>query len=590
MYILGISAYYHDSAAALLKDGVIIAAAQEERFTRKKHDSGFPEKAARYCLEVAGIEADAIDYLVFYDKPLLKFERILATSFSTFPKSFPPFIKAIPLWLHEKLWLPQDMKKKLGYEGEILFTEHHQSHAASAYFVSPWDEAAVLTTDGVGEFATTTMATGKGNKLEIYKEIHFPHSLGLLYSALTYYLGFKVNSAEYKVMGLAPYGRPVYYDKMMKELIDLKEDGSFAMNMKYFSYDYGLRMTNKNFDNLFGAPAREAESGKLSQREMDIAASVQKVTEEVMLRLARTIRKETGMKYLCMAGGVALNCVSNGRLLRESGFDDIFVQPAAGDAGAALGAAYFAWNALLDNPKTYTLPHSYWGPEYSDTEIERTLHADEFKEDGIIYKKYDTSELLKKTAELIDKQGVIGWFQGRMEFGPRALGARSIIADPRNPENRDVVNMKIKFRESFRPFAPSVLAEHCSEYFELEHESPYMLMVAQVKEDKRTIPAVTHVDGSARIQTVTEKQNPLYYGLIKAFYDLTGCPLIINTSFNVRSEPIVMTPRDAYLCFMRTNMDHLVMGNYILSKTDFPKEVTERYLNDKEWMKEHELD
>jgi len=589
MNILGISAYYHDSAATLLQDGKIVAAAQEERFTRKKHDPAFPINACNYCLETAGITVEDIDYLVFYDKPLLKFERILSTYMATFPKSFPSFVKAIPLWLHEKLWLPQDMQKKLGYEGEILFTEHHQSHAASSYLVCPWDEAAILVADGVGEFATTTIATGKGNKIEILEEINFPHSLGLLYSAFTYYLGFKVNSAEYKVMGLAPYGEPKYYDLIMDNLIHVKEDGSFKMNMKYFAYDYGLRMTNKHFDKLFGAPARKSESGKLDQREMDLAASVQKVTEEIMLRLCKTIKKKTGMKYLCLAGGVALNCVSNGRILRESGFEDIFVQPAAGDAGGALGAAYFVHNCLLDNPKTYTLPNSYWGPESSNEEIQAFLDEDK-RNDGITYEKLDDDALATKCAKLIDEQGVMGWFQGRMEFGPRALGGRSIIADPRNPENRDVVNMKIKFRESFRPFAPSVLREKCEDYFELKHESPYMLLVAQVREDNRTIPAVTHVDGSARIQTVTPEQNPLYYKLIKAFDDLTGCPLIINTSFNVRSEPIVCTPEDAYLCFMRTNMDHLVMGNYLLSKKNFSEEVCKNYLDDKTWMDQHELD
>ncbi|MBF0273897.1 MAG: carbamoyltransferase [Nitrospinae bacterium] len=589
MNILGISAYYHDSAAALIQDGKLIAAAQEERFTRIKHDHSFPINACNFCLETAGIEVSDIDYLVFYDKPFIKFERILSTYIATFPYSFPSFVKAIPLWLHEKLWLPQDMKKKLGYEGEVLFTEHHQSHAGSSYLVSPWDEAAILTTDGVGEFATTTLAVGKGNKIEILDEIHFPHSLGLLYTAFTYYLGFKVNSAEYKVMGLAPYGKPEYYDLIMNELIHVKDDGSFKMNMKYFGYDYGLRMTNSNFDKLFGGPPRKSEEGKLTQREYDLAMSVQKVTEEIVLKLCNTLQKKTGLKQLCLAGGVALNCVSNGRLLRESDFDDVFVQPASGDAGGAVGAAYFVYNSLLDNPKEYTLPHSYFGPEFSNDEIGKFLDKDEFNDD-IKYEKLDDDALVKKVAQLIDEQGVIGWFQGRMEFGPRALGNRSIIADPRNPENRDIVNIKIKFRESFRPFAPSVLRENCSDYFELDYDSPYMLLVAQVKENNRTIPAVTHVDGSARIQTVTEEQNPLYYKLIKAFNDLTGCPVIINTSFNVRSEPIVCTPKDAYLCFMRTNMDHLVLGNYLLSKKDFKEELLKNYLEDKSWMEQHELD
>ncbi|MDP3940230.1 MAG: carbamoyltransferase [Deltaproteobacteria bacterium] len=579
MHILGISAFYHDSAACLLRDGEIVAAASEERFTRKKHDSDFPEHAVNFVLREAGIGVGDLDYVGFYDKPLVKFERIVTTYLSTFPRSFRSFSKAIPLWLGEKLWTRHNIKRDLEFEGEVLFIQHHQSHAASAFMVSPFEEAAVLTVDGVGEWATASYGLGKGNKLELFKEIRFPHSLGLLYSAFTYYLGFKVNSAEYKVMGAAPYGKPVYYDLIMDELLTLREDGSFKLNMKYFAYDYGLRMTNRRFDKLFGGPPREPET-RLEQRHWDLAASVQKVTEEVVLRMARHLHEVTGQENLCMAGGVALNCVANGRLLREGPFKRLFVQPAAGDAGGALGVASFIYHHILDHERKWVMPHAYWGPGYSTDEIRSYL-----VDNGIKHHELDREELVKRTARLIADQNVVGWFHGRMEFGPRALGNRSILADARNPDNKDVVNHKIKFRESFRPFAPSVLRERCADYFELDSESPYMLIVAQVRPDKREIPSVTHLDGSARIQTVAREQNPLYYDLIKAFDDLTGCPVIINTSFNVRGEPIVCTPADAYLCFMRTNMDHLVLDRFLLDKKEM-----EPLREDVDWRTQFELD
>ncbi|MFQ5458401.1 MAG: carbamoyltransferase [Myxococcota bacterium] len=579
MNVLGISAFYHDSAACLLRDGEVIAAASEERFTRKKHDSAFPENAINYVLRAGGVSVGDLDYVGFYDKPLVKFERIVTTYLSTFPRSFRSFSKAIPLWLGEKLWTRHNIRRDLDYEGEVLFIEHHQSHAASAFMVSPFEEAAVLTIDGVGEWATASYGVGKGNKLDLFKEIRFPHSLGLLYSAFTYYLGFKVNSAEYKVMGAAPYGRPIYYDLIMDELIRLRDDGSFKLNMKYFAYDYGLTMTNKKFDQLFGGPPREPET-RLEQKHWDISASVQKVTEEVVLRMARHLHAETGQENLCMAGGVALNCVANGRLQREGPFKRIFVQPAAGDAGGAVGVASFIYHQLLDNPRTWVWPHAYWGPAYSTDEIRAYLQKSDIK-----CHELERDALLRKTASLIAGQNVVGWFQGRMEFGPRSLGNRSILADARNPDNKDVVNLKIKFRESFRPFAPSVLADRCSEYFELQGESPYMLIVDQVKPEKRTIPSVTHADGSARIQTVTREQNPLFHDLIKAFDGETGCPVIINTSFNVRGEPIVCTPADAYLCFMRTNMDYLVLDRFLLDKKEM-KPLRE----DVDWREQFELD
>jgi len=561
MYILGISCYYHDAAAALLKDGEIIAAAQEERFTRKKHDQDFPINAIRYCLKEGGITASDLDYVGFYDKPFIKFERILSTYLATFPKSLRSFLKALPLWLRQKLWIPSTIKHELDYHGEVLMIEHHMSHAASAFLVSPFEEAAIITVDGVGEWATSTIGRGKGRDIELFREVRFPHSLGLLYSAVTYYLGFKVNSAEYKVMGLAPYGEPKYYDQM-RELIHYQDDGSFKMNMKYFSYDYGLTMTNARFNKLLGRPVREAE-GKIEQFHKDVAASAQKVTEEIVLGMARFAHEQTGSKNLCMAGGVALNCVANGKVLRETPFENIFIQPAAGDAGGAVGVATYLYHTVLDNDRKWTWGHAYLGPEYSSDEIRSYL-----EKGGVKFAELSESELLDKVADDIVAQKVIGWYQGRMEFGPRALGNRSIIADARNPENKDVVNMKIKFRESFRPFAPTVLEEKVSDWFELDQPSPYMLLVAQVREDKREIPSVTHVDGSARIQTVNRDDNPRYYDLIRRFEDKTDCPVIINTSFNVRGEPIVCTPHEAYLCFMRTNMDVLVLDRFYMVKED----------------------
>jgi len=576
LYILGISSFYHDAAAALLKDGEIIAAAQEERFTRKKHDFEFPIHAIRYCLREAGIGASDLDEVGFYDKPLLKFERILLTYLGTFPKSFPSFLKAMPVWLRRKLWVPSLIRRELGYRGEIFFTEHHQSHAASAFLVSPFEEAAILTIDGVGEWATATYGVGRDRRIEILKEIRFPHSLGLFYSAITYYLGFKVNSAEYKVMGLAPYGEPVYYEKM-RELIDIKDDGSFWMNMKYFAYDYGLRMTNGRFDRLFGRPPRKPES-TVDQFHMDIAASAQKVTEEIVLKMANHLYEQTRLPNLCMAGGVALNCVANGRVLRETPFKNIFVQPAAGDAGGAVGVASFIYHSILNRPRHFVWKHAYLGPGFSTEEIRQYLLGR-----GVRFRQYDREALLKATAQLIARQNIIGWFQGRMEFGPRALGNRSILADPRRAENKDRVNAKIKFRESFRPFAPAVLLEKAPEYFELDVPSPYMLLVAPVRNDK--IPAVTHVDGSARIQTVSREENPLFYDLIREFEKLTGCPVLLNTSFNLRGEPIVCTPQEAYLCFMRSGLDYLVMDRFILDKREMPPLKEEI-----PWQKQFELD
>jgi carbamoyltransferase len=578
MYILGISCYYHDSAAALLKDGVIIAAAQEERFTRIRHDQDFPTQAIKYCLKEAGITMEQVDYVGFYDKPMIKFERILQTYLATWPKSYPSFMKSVPLWLRKKLWIPSMIKKELGYDGEVLMVEHHLSHAASSFLVSPYDEAAIVTVDGVGEWATSTICKGVGNDITILKEIRFPHSLGLLYSAYTYYLGFKVNSAEYKVMGLAPYGEPKYVDQV-KETISYNEDGSFKMNMKYFSYDYGLEMTNRKFEELFGQPKREPES-KLEQFHKDVAMSVQVVTEEIVLRMVRHAHELTGSKNLCMAGGVALNCVANGRVVKETPYKDVFIQPAAGDAGGAVGVATYIYHTVLGNERKWTWEHAYLGPEYKTDEIRSFLD-----ENGIVYREFDEDGMLDATVQALVDQKTIGWFQGRMEFGPRALGARSIIADARNPENKTVVNLKIKFRESFRPFAPSVLEEKCSEWFELDIPSPYMLLVADVREGKRTIPAVTHVDQSARIQTVNEKEHARYYKLIKRFDEKTGCPVIINTSFNVRGEPIVCKPDEAYTCFMRTNMDVLVLDKFVMYKQD-----QKPFDDNVDWQKQFALD
>ena len=592
--ILGISAYYHDSAAALVVDGRIVAAAQEERFTRKKHDHRFPQNAIDSCLAQARLSPEQIDYVGFYDKPLLKFERLLETYVSFAPAGFRSFISAMPIWLKEKLYLSREMRRGLKgrYTKRFVFTEHHESHAASAFFPSPFDEAAVLTLDGVGEWDTASLGTGRGNKIDITHVMRFPHSLGLLYSAFTYFTGFRVNSGEYKLMGLAPYGEPVFYDLIMKNLIDLKEDGSFRMDQSYFNYCQGLTMTNDKFARLFGGPPRPPED-RVTQREMDLAASIQKVTEEVVLRTGRHVHKLTGMKKLCMAGGVALNCVANGRLLREGPFDEIFVQPAAGDAGGALGTALFIWHQLLGNRRVPqprdAQAGSLLGPAVGEDEIRRFL--DERK---VPYRYYATDEeLCDAVADIINSERVVGWVQGRMEFGPRALGCRSILGDPRSEKMQTLMNVKIKFRESFRPFAPSVLEERVDEYFDMRprEQSPYMLMVAPVKESKRlavngeasglfgidklklkrsVVPAITHVDYSARVQTVDADRHGRYHKLLQAFARKTGCPLMINTSFNVRGEPIVCTPQDAYRCFMGTNMDCLVLEKFVLLRTEQP--------------------
>lgn len=612
MNILGISAYYHDSAAALIIDGRITAAAQEERFSRKKQDSRFPAHAVEYCLREAGLELADIDYCVFYDKPFIKFERLLETYLAYAPNGFRSFVAAMPVWLKEKLFLKDLLKKELARIGDcnktatpkLLFTEHHQSHAAAAFFPSPFESAAVLCMDGVGEWATTSVWLGAHNTLTPQWEIDFPHSLGLLYSAFTYFAGFKVNSGEYKLMGLAPYGEPKYVDLILEKLLSLKPDGTFRMDMRYFNYANGLTMTNKRFDGLFGGPPRKPES-PVTQREMDLAASIQLVTEEVVLRLARTVHRETGARNLCLAGGVALNCVANGRLLREGPFDEIWVQPAAGDAGGALGAAMSIWHEYLGNERSTVesdkMAGSYLGPRYSDAEIRAYLDST-----GAIYEHLDEASLVARTATVLAQENVVGWFQGRMEFGPRALGCRSIIGDPRSQTMQSVMNLKIKYRESFRPFAPSVLAERVTEYFDLDKPSPYMLMVAPVNEHLRLamsdeqeqlfgieklnlprsqIPAVTHVDYSARIQTVHAETNPRYHKLIKAFDAQGGCPLIVNTSFNVRGEPIVCTPEDAYRCFMRTEMDYLVLENFIMAKSKQPP-----WEHTDDWQQEFELD
>ena len=605
MYILGISAYYHDSAACLVKDGEIVAAAQEERFTRKKHDYNFPTNAVNFCLNYAGIKSGDLSYVSFYDKPFLKFERLLETYLTYAPIGIKSFIKAIPLWINQKLWMKELIKKELGYEGQVLFPEHHESHAASAFYASPFQEAAFLTIDGVGEWTTTSFGVGKNNKLNIIADIKFPHSIGLLYSAFTYYTGFKVNSGEYKVMGLAPYGEPKYVDSIYDKLLDLKEDGSFKMNMEYFDYCAGLTMTNKKFDKLFGGPPRKPES-KLTQKEMDLARSVQDVTEEVMIRITKNIKKETGQKYLCLAGGVALNCVANGKILRENIFEDIWIQPAAGDAGGALGAALFTWYQYLDNEriadnKNDSQKGSYLGPGFSAEVIKEFLVSN-----NINYELLNDSQIADKISDLINEENVIGWFQGRMEFGPRALGARTIIGDARSSKMQSKMNLKIKFRESFRPFAPSVIEEKISDYFEIDRPSPYMLLVADVKKEKQKlmsenekelfgidklnivrsdIPAVTHVDYSARIQSVNKNTNPLYHETISKFNEKYGCGVIVNTSFNVRGEPIVCNPEEAYKCFMRTDMDYLIMGNYLLNKKE-----QKPLAGDEDWKKEFQLD
>ena len=611
-HILGLSAYYHDSAAALVSDGKIIAAAQEERFTRKKHDAGFPTQAIRYCLAEAGLAFNAIDQVVFYDKPLVKFERLLETYIATTPRGFPSFLAAMPIWLKEKLYLKTVIRRELAAIGEcekkalpsLLFAEHHQSHAASAFFPSPFPEAAVLCMDGVGEWATTTVWHGKDNRVHPLWQIDFPHSLGLLYSAFTYFTGFKVNSGEYKLMGLAPYGVPRYTELILDNLIDVKLDGTFRLAMEYFDYATGLRMTNDRFSELFRRGPRAPES-PLTQDEMDIAASIQVVTEDIVLRLAQTIHAETGLKNLCLAGGVALNCVANGRLLREGPFEELWIQPAAGDAGGALGCALATWHEYLDQPRSCdtqdAMQGAYLGPAFTDAEARESLESV-----GAVYNTLEASELYSSVAELLAKGNVVGWFQGRMEFGPRALGARSIIGDPRNIKMQSVMNLKIKYRESFRPFAPAVLAERIADYFEQAEDSPYMLLVANVREmlrkqvsveddqlfgiDKLNVlrselPAITHIDYSARIQSVHKETNPQFHALLSAFDQLTGCGVVVNTSFNVRGEPIVCTPLDAYRCFMRTEMDSLVIGNMVFAKMDQPV-----WNEEGDWRETFELD
>jgi carbamoyltransferase len=605
VWILGISAYYHDSAACLLRDGEIVAAAQEERFTRVKGDAAFPARAAAYCLEAGGIGVGDLAFVGFYDKPLLKFERILETYLAIAPAGIRSFVKAGPLWIKEKLYTDRELRTALGYEGPLLYAEHHESHAASAFFPSPFEEAAILTMDGVGEWATASIGVGRRAEIELIRELRWPDSLGLLYSAFTYYTGFKVNSGEYKVMGLAPYGEPKYVDLIYRELLDLREDGSFRLNQKYFDYLGGLTMTNSAFDELFGGPPRVPET-HLTQREMDLARSVQVVCEEIMLRMARTAHRDTGLRRLCLAGGVALNCVGNGRVLREGPFEEIWIQPAAGDAGGALGVAQLIWHrhckgARRVQPGADGMQGAYLGPRYDEEQIRAFLESV-----GAPYERLDRDALLARTATLLAEEKVVGWFDGRMEFGPRALGSRSILGDPRSPRMQAQMNIKIKFREGFRPFAPSVLRDRLSEYFELDCDSPYMLLVAPVRADRRIamstehealwgidklnvprsdIPAVTHIDYSARIQTVNRETNPNYYDLIAEFERRTGCAVLVNTSFNVRGEPIVCTPADAYRCFMRTHLDYLVLWPFLLDKTRQPA-----WSEGTEWQQEFQLD
>jgi carbamoyltransferase len=610
VYTLGISAFYHDSAACILKDGKIVAAAQEERFTRKKHDYVFPRNAIQFCLKQAEISAEDINYISFYEKPYLKFDRLVKTYLSYAPRGFGSFITSMPLWFKEKLWMGNEICRELNFKGNISYPEHHQSHAASAFFPSPFNDSAFLIMDGVGEWATLSYGMGKGNKLEIIEEIRFPHSLGLLYSAFTFYAGFKVNSGEYKLMGLAPYGQPKYVDLIYQYLIDLKEDGSFSLNMDYFNYCTGFTMTNSKFHDLFGREPRKPES-EITQFDMDIAKSIQTVTEDVILKIAKHVFKVTKSKNLCLAGGVALNCVANGRLYSEGPFERIWVQPAAGDAGGALGAALFTWHNELNGAReanniSDSQNGSYLGTEYSDSDIEKFLIDKDIK-----YLKASRSDLSIKVAEIIASKNVVGWFNGRMEFGPRALGSRSILGDPRSPEMQSLMNHKIKFRESFRPFAPSILSKKVAEWFDLngkekrsDFSSPYMLIVGKVnknkllmpsnrnkngfdrlKEIRSKIPAVTHVDNSARIQTVHSETNELFYQVLLEFHKLTGCPVVINTSFNVRGEPIVESPEDAYKCFMRTEMDYLVLGSFILNKID-----QSPFVENENWMQEFTLD
>ena len=609
MHILGLSAFYHDSAACLIRDGEIVAAAQEERFTRKKHDHRFPESATAFCLREGGISPDHLDYIAFYDKPVLKFERLLQSYLAYAPKGLRSFLRAMPLWMHDKLWTRDLISKGCRSAAPIVFTEHHESHAASAFYPSPFKTAAILTIDGVGEWATSSYGRGQNHEIHLEAETHFPHSLGLLYSAFTYYTGFKVNSGEYKVMGLAPYGEPKYVPLILDKLVNLADDGSLRLNMEYFNYVDGLTMTNGAFSRLFGAPARQPET-LLTQREMDLARSIQEVTELCMLKMARHVHARTGEKNLCLAGGVALNCVGNGRLLREGPFEKIWVQPAAGDAGGAVGAALSAWHQYLDKPRdpdaqrgtqSDAMKGSYLGPAFASDDVAVELEAA-----GAVYRRLKRCCLLREVSQRLADGQVVGWFQGRMEFGPRALGNRSILGDPRSPRLQSIMNLKIKFRESFRPFAPSVLCERVGDYFDLDCESPYMLLVAPVREELRismsaeeqrlfgieklnvprsTIPAVTHVDYSARVQSVRHDDNPLYYDLIKTFEGLTGCPVLVNTSFNVRGEPIVCAPADAYRCFMRTGIDCLVLEDCLLDKREQPARP-----EDRSWEQEFQLD
>ncbi|MFT6905936.1 MAG: carbamoyltransferase [Oleiphilaceae bacterium] len=603
MHILGISAYYHDSAACMIKDGEVVAAAQEERFTRIKHDSSFPTSSILYCIDEAGIAFSEIDYVAFYDKPFLKFERLLETYLAFAPRGLKSFVKSMPIWVKDKLFqkstivreLSQLLGSQITWQDRLVFSEHHLSHAASAFFPSPFKDAAILTMDGVGEWTTTSLAIGKGNSISILKEIHFPHSLGLLYSAFTYYTGFKVNAGEYKVMGLAPYGQPIFVDTIKDHLIDIKEDGSFQLNMSYFDYCTGLHMTNSRFDKLFGGPPRAAES-EVTQKEMDLAASIQKVVEEVVLKLARSIAIETGQRNLCLAGGVALNCVANGALLRENLFDEVWIQPASGDCGGAIGAGLVVHHMMLEQPRIDrghcdSMKGTYLGPKYDELEIKKQL-----TQCGAKFHEMTDAELIDRTAGALASEKAVGWMSGRMEFGPRSLGARSILADPRSPSMQKNLNLKVKFRESFRPFAPSILREDLHNWFDLFCDSPYMLIVADVAEFKRvkvdetncvgidklklprsTIPAVTHVDGSARIQTVHKETNPRYHALISRFKELTGCPIVVNTSFNVRGEPIVCSPEDAFRCFMGTDLDVLVIENIYLLKEEQEAELHESY-------------
>ncbi|MBI5035853.1 carbamoyltransferase [Candidatus Micrarchaeota archaeon] len=580
MNVLGISCYYHDSAAALIKDGIVVAAAQEERFTRKKHDEAFPKNAIDYCLREGRITLDNVDCMVFYEKPFMKFDRIMEMFFHSAPSGVGMFLSAMPAWLKQKLWMEEDMRKQTGFRGEIKFTEHHLSHAASAFYASPFKRAAILTVDGVGEWATATMGTGsEDGSITMLREIRFPHSLGLLYSAFTAYLGFKVNSGEYKVMGLAPHGKPTYYDVIMDKLIDLKEDGSFRLNMDYFSFMTEFKTTNEKFNELFGGPPRTSET-EFNKKHYDLARSIQAVTEEVMLKMTNSLYDQTKEKYLCMAGGVALNCVANGRILRECPYEDIYIQPAAGDAGGSVGCAAAVYNTLAKKPPFSMMNSAYLGPAFSDAEIE-----DYLKSVGASYTKAPEEDLLKQTARWVADKRVVGWFQGRMEFGPRALGARSILADPTDPTMKDTLNAKIKLREGFRPFAPTVTEEKISEYFDIDCPSPYMLLVANTRPEYRSkLPAITHVDGTARIQSVSSEQNRLYHGVIKEFGKLSGVEVVVNTSYNIRGEPLVCTPGDAYACFMRTGMEALAMGSFLMAKEDQHPDM------DKVKIRDYELD